>query len=104
MMDLAKIRPLHDRILVRKIAEELGRKQPQRVILSQAEAATVEGEKTVFRGKVIAVGPGKFKKDGTRRKMDVKPGDIIWFGEHNDFEREGLVMLTEADVRGVEKN
>ena len=91
------IRPLHDRLVVKREAEE--RKSPGGIVIP--DTAT---EKPTF-GKVIAVGKGKSLEDGKTRPLDVKVGDKILFGKYSGTEvkmaGEELVVMREEDVMAV---
>jgi chaperonin GroES len=88
-MDMAKVRPLHDRIIVQRI-EESEQKIGGIIIPDTAKEKPQQG-------KVIAVGDGKFKEDGTRQPLDDKAGDTILFGKYSGQEikidgEENLIM------------
>jgi chaperonin GroES len=92
-----KIRPLHDRILVRRITEQ----ETVRggiIITDTAKEKPQEGE-------VIAVGNGKLLENGTRVALDVKEGDRILFGKYSGAEvkvdGEEFLILREEEVLGV---
>jgi len=91
------IRPLHDRLVVRREVEE--RKSPGGIVIP--DTAT---EKPTF-GKVIAVGTGKILDNGDLRALDVKVGDKILFGKYSGTEvkvaGEELVVMREEDVMAV---
>jgi len=91
------IRPLHDRLIVKRQAEE--RKSPGGIVIP--DTAT---EKPIF-GKVIAVGKGKVLESGEARPPDVKTGDKILFGKYSGTEvkvdGEELVVMREEDVMAV---
>jgi chaperonin GroES len=91
------IRPLHDRLIVKREAEE--RKSPGGIVIP--DTAT---EKPVF-GKVISVGKGKVLENGEVRALDVKTGDKILFGKYSGTEvkvdGEELVVMREEDVMAV---
>ncbi len=91
------IRPLHDRLIVKREAEE--RKSPGGIFIP--DTAT---EKPTF-GKVIAVGKGKVLENGEVRAPDVKAGDKILFGKYSGTEvkvdGEELVVMREEDVMAV---
>src|SRR5579864_5574710 len=91
------IRPLHDRVVVKREAEE--RKSPGGIVIP--DTAT---EKPTF-GKVIAVGKGKSLENGEIRPLDVKVGDKILFGKYSGTEvkmvGEELVVMREEDVMAV---
>ena len=90
------IRPLQDRILVKRVKEEEKTKGGI-IIPDTAKEKPVEG-------KVIAVGNGKYE-DGKLRKPDVKPGDRILFGKYSGTEvkidGEEHLILREDDILGV---
>ena len=92
-----KIRPLQDRILVKRVQEE-ERTKGGIIIPDSAKEKPVEGE-------VIAVGNGKVQEDGTVRKLDVKAGDRILFGKYSGTEvkldGEEHLILREDDILGV---
>ena len=92
-----KIRPLHDRILVKRMEEE--RTSAGGIVIPDTAA-----EKPV-RGKVIAVGKGKLLESGELRPLAVKTGDHILFGKYSGTEvkvaGEELVVMREDDVMGV---
>jgi chaperonin GroES len=91
------IRPLHDRLLVKREAEE--RRSPGGIVIP--DTAT---EKPIF-GKVIAVGKGKILENGQVRALDIKVGDKILFGKYSgtDVKVDGdeLVVMREEDVMAV---
>ena len=91
------IRPLHDRLVVKREAEE--RKSPGGIVIP--DNAT---EKPVV-GKVIAVGKGKILESGELRSLDVRVGDKVLFGKYSGTEvkvdGEELVVMREEDVMGV---
>ena len=92
-----KIRPLHDRVLVKRIAEQQKTKGGI-IIPDTAREKPIEG-------KVIAVGNGKILEDGTVRKMAVKKGDRVLFGKYNGtevkVEGEDALILREDDILGI---
>ena len=91
------IRPLHDRVIVKREAEE--RKSPGGIVIP--DTAT---EKPIL-GKVIAVGQGKILENGHVRPLDVKVGDKVLFGKYSGTEvkmaGEELVVMREEDLMGV---
>jgi chaperonin GroES len=92
-----KFRPLHDRVLVRRIeAEEKTRGGI--IIPDTAKEKPQEGE-------VIAVGPGTLNDKGELRPLDVKPGDRILFGKWSGTEvkldGEELLIMKESDIMGI---
>jgi len=92
-----KIRPLHDRILVKRI-EEQEVKKGGIIIPDTAKEKPQEG-------KVIAAGNGKVGDDGKRVPLDVKAGDRILFGKYSGsevkVEDEEYLILREEDVLGI---
>jgi chaperonin GroES len=92
-----KIRPLHDRVIVKREEEE--RKSSGGIIIP--DTAT---EKPVF-GKVVAVGKGKILENGEIRPLDLKVGDKILFGKYSGTEvkmdGDELVVMREEDVMAV---
>ena len=91
------IRPLHDRVVVKREAEE--RKSPGGIVIPDTA-----NEKPTF-GKVIAVGKGKVLDDGQTRAPDVKVGDRVLFGKYSGTEvkvdNEDLVVMREDDVMAI---
>jgi chaperonin GroES len=84
-----KVRPLHDRIIVERIDE--GEQKIGGIIIPDTAKEKPQ------QGKVIAVGQGKVKDDGTRQPLDVKAGDTILFGKYSGQEikidgEENLIM------------
>ncbi len=92
-----KIRPLHDRVIIRRMEEE--RKSAGGIVIPDSAA-----EKPV-RGEVIAVGKGKILENGEVRTLAVKPGDRVLFGKYSGteikVEGEDLLVMREEDVIGV---
>ncbi len=92
-----KFRPLHDRVVVKRLAEDT--KTAGGIIIP--DSAT---EKPM-QGEVISVGPGARDEDGERIPADVKAGDIIlfgkWSGTEVKIEGEELLIMKESDIMGV---
>jgi chaperonin GroES len=92
-----KIRPLHDRVIVKSLEED--RTSPGGIVIPDTAA-----EKPV-QGKIVAVGKGKILEDGSVRALDVKVGDKILFGKYSGtevkLEGEELVVMREEDVMAV---
>ncbi|MGH8199906.1 MAG: co-chaperone GroES [Steroidobacteraceae bacterium] len=92
-----KIRPLHDRVIVKRLEEE--RTSPGGIVIPDTAA-----EKPI-RGKIVAVGNGKILEDGKVRPLDIKVGDKILFGKYSGTEvkvdGEELVVMREEDVMAV---
>ena len=91
------LRPLHDRVIVKRLEEE--KKSAGGIIIPDNAA-----EKPV-RGEVIAVGPGKKSDDGKVIAMDVKKGDVILFGKYSGSEvkvdGQDLLVMREDDIMAV---
>ncbi|MDD2814344.1 MAG: hypothetical protein RL368_1579 [Pseudomonadota bacterium] len=91
------IRPLHDRVIVKRVEEE--RKTASGIVIP--DSAT---EKPV-RGKIIAVGKGKILENGEVRPLDVKVGDIVLFGKYSGseikFDGEELLVMREEDLVAI---
>ena len=96
-MAKTKFRPLHDRVVVRRVESEEKTKGGI-IIPDTAKEKPQEGE-------VIAAGTGTIKDDGTVRPLDVKAGDRILFGKWSGTEvkidGEDLLIMKETDVMGV---
>jgi chaperonin GroES len=92
-----KFRPLGDRVVVRRVAED--QKTPGGIIIPEtAQEKPQEGE-------IIAVGPGALDDNGKRVAPEVKPGDLILFGKWSGTEvkidGEELLIMKESDIMGV---
>ncbi len=92
-----KIRPLHDRVIVRRVEEEL---TSAGGIVLPGSAAEKPSE-----GEVLAVGTGKLLENGDVRAVDVKVGDKVLFGKYSGSEvkvdGEELLVMREEDIMGV---
>ena len=92
-----KIRPLHDRIVVKRMEEE--KKTPGGIVIPDSAA-----EKPIT-GEVIAVGNGKKLENGEVRALDVKPGHKVLFGKYSGTEvkldGEDFLVMREDDIMGV---
>lgn len=94
-----KYRPLRDQVLIQRQKAE----QTTTGGLIIPEAHQTKSR----RGKVLAVGPGRFKKGSTDRiPVDLKPGDVVLFQGHSSVRGEvskgdGLLMIQESDVHAV---
>ncbi len=90
------IRPLHDRIVVQRTE---GEQQVGGIIIPDSAKEKPQ------QGKVIAAGNGKFKDDGKRVPLDVKPGDSILFGKYSGQEikldGDEYLIMREDDVLAV---
>ena len=92
-----KFRPLHDRLLVRRVEQE-AKTTGGIIIPDTAQEKPMEGE-------VVAVGPGARGEDGKVHPLDVKSGDRVLFGKWSGTEvkidGEELMIMKEADVMGI---
>jgi chaperonin GroES len=92
-----QFRPLHDRVLIRRVEQE--EKTAGGIIIPDtAKEKPMEGE-------VIAAGPGARGEDGKLQPLDVKPGDRVLFGKWSGTEvrldGEELIIMKESDIMGV---
>ena len=92
-----RVRPLQDRVIVRRVEEQEQKSAGGIIIPDTAKEKPQEG-------KVVAVGPGK-KEDGKVRSLDVKAGDRVLFGKYAGTEikldGEEHLILREEDILGV---
>ena len=92
-----KIRPLHDRVVVKRVEEE--RKTPGGIVIPDNAAEKPD------QGEVLAVGNGKILEDGKLRPLDVKVGDRILFGKYSGstvkMEGEEYLVMREDDIMGI---
>src|SRR5579862_4701161 len=91
------LRPLHDRVIVRRLTE--GEQKSGRIIIPDSAKEKPQ------RGEVIAAGAGKIKKDGGRVPLDIKAGDMILFGKYTSQEvkldGEEYLIMREDEVLAV---
>ena len=91
------IRPLHDRVIIKRMEEE--RTSPGGIVIPDSAA-----EKPI-RGEVIAAGNGKIMENGDVRPLDVKIGDKVLFGKYSGTEvkvnGEDLLVMREEDIVAV---
>src|SRR3954467_5783477 len=91
------VRPLHDRVLVRRAAEES--KTAGGIIIPDTAKEKPQ------RGEIVAAGKGRITEDGKITPLDVKVGDRILFGKYSGTELklngEELVMMREEDILGI---
>ena len=91
------IKPLHDRVIVRRI-EEGEQIRGGIIIPDTAKEKPQEGE-------VVAAGEGKYKDDGTRQPLDVRKGDRVLFGKYSGSEikidGEELLIMREDEILGI---
>jgi chaperonin GroES len=92
------IKPLHDRVIVRRIDDSTNQTAGGLFIPDSAKEKPQEGE-------VIAAGAGKYKEDGTRQTLDVKEGDRVLFGKYSGSEikidGEELLIMREDEILGI---
>ena len=92
------IKPLHDRVIVRRIEDNVNQTAGGLFIPDSAKEKPQEGE-------VIAAGDGKYREDGTRQTLDVKTGDRILFGKYSGSEikidGEELLIMREDEILGI---
>jgi chaperonin GroES len=92
-----KIRPLHDRVIIRRLEEE--RTSPGGIVIPDTAA-----EKPM-KGTVIAVGSGRLTEKGEVRPLDIKKGDTVLFGKYSGTEvkvdGEDLLVMREDDIMAV---
>ncbi len=92
-----KIRPLHDRVIVKRLEEE--RKSAGGILIPDNAAEKPD------QGEVIAIGTGKILEDGKNRPLDVKVGDRILFGKYSGtsvkIEGTEYLVMREEDIMGV---
>lgn len=93
-----KFRPLHDRVLLKRIEQE-GKTAGGIIIPDTAKEKPMEAE-------VIAVGPGPYNEDGDERiKLDVKEGDRVliskWAGTEISVDGQELLVVKESDIMGI---
>jgi chaperonin GroES len=92
-----KFRPLHDRVLVRRLESE-DKTAGGIIIPDTAKEKPMEGE-------IVAVGPGARNEQGVLSPLDVKPGDRVLFGKWSGTEvkvdGQELLIMKESDIMGV---
>jgi len=92
-----QVRPLHDRVLVKRFNEE-ERSKGGIIIPDTAKEKPVQGE-------IIAVGHGRVSEDGKIRPLDVKKGDRVLFGKYAGTEikidGDEFLMMREEDILGI---
>ena len=92
-----KIRPLHDRVIVKRLDEE--RKTASGIVIPDAAAEKPD------QGQVISVGPGKRDDNGKQITLDVKVGDQVLFGKYAGqtvkVDGEELLVMREEDIMGI---
>ncbi len=92
-----KIRPLHDRVIVKRLEEE--RKTASGIVIPDTAAEKPD------QGEIIAIGNGKVLEDGSIRKLDVKVGDKVLFGKYSGqavkVDGVELLVMREEDIMGI---
>ena len=92
------IKPLHDRVIVRRLDESSNQTAGGLFIPDSAKEKPQEGE-------VIAAGDGKYKENGERQTLDVKAGDRVLFGKYSGSEikidGEELLIMREDEILGI---
>jgi chaperonin GroES len=96
-MSMTKIRPLHDRVVVKRLEQE--QKSAGGIVIPDNAAEKPD------QGEVVAVGNGKILEDGKVRPLDVKVGDRILFGKYSGqsvkVEGTEYLVMREDDIMGV---
>jgi chaperonin GroES len=97
MEELMKIKPLHDRVVVRRVDEE--ERTPGGILIPDT------AKEQPMQGEVLAVGPGARDESGKRIVPDVKVGDTIlfgtWSGTAAKMDGEALLIMQESDIMGI---
>jgi chaperonin GroES len=92
-----KIRPLHDRVIVKRLEDE--RKTASGIVIPDTAAEKPD------QGEILAVGKGKILENGEVRQLDVKVGDRVLFGKYSGqtvkVDGEELLVMREEDIMGV---
>jgi chaperonin GroES len=92
-----KIRPLHDRVIVKRLEEV--RTTASGIVIPDTAAEKPD------QGEIIAIGNGKVLEDGSVRKLEVKVGDKVLFGKYSGqavkVDGDELLVMREEDVMGV---
>ena len=92
-----KLRPLHDRVIVKRLEEE--RKTASGIVIPDTAAEKPD------QGEIVAVGKGKKDEQGKVIALDVKPGDKVLFGKYSGqtvkVKGEELLVMREEDIMGV---
>ena len=91
------LRPLHDRVIVKRLDQET--KTASGIVLPEAAAEKPD------QGEVLAIGNGKILEDGKVRPLDVKVGDRVLFGKYSGqavkVEGEDLLVMREEDIMAI---
>jgi chaperonin GroES len=91
------LRPLHDRVIVKRLDQET--KTASGIVLPEAAAEKPD------QGKVLAVGNGKILEDGKVRALDVKVGDLVLFGKYSGqtvkVDGDEVLVMREEDIMAI---
>ena len=99
------IRPLHDRVVVKRLEEEL--KTASGIIIPDSAALMkiIYGASPADQGEIISVGRGKAGDDGKIRALEVKVGDKVLFGKYSGqavkIKGEEILVMREEDIMGI---
>ena len=92
------VKPLHDRVLVKRVEEKGEQKVGGIIIPDSAKEKPLQAD-------VVAVGPGEYDDNGKRKALDVKVGDVVligkWSGTEVKIDGEELLIMKESDIMGV---
>ncbi len=92
-----KLRPLHDRVIVKRLEEE--KKTASGIVIPDSAAEKPD------QGEVLAIGTGKVGDDGKVRALDVKVGDRVLFGKYSGstvkIDGDELLVMREEDIMAV---
>ena len=92
-----KLRPLHDRVIIKRLEEE--RKTASGIVIPDTAAEKPD------QGEVLAVGPGKKNEDGKLVPVDVKVGDKVLFGKYSGttvrVEGDEILVMREEDIMAI---
>jgi|TARA_Y100000588_G_scaffold243932_1_gene258129 chaperonin GroES len=92
-----KIRPLHDRLVVRRLEED--------TVSAGGIVLPDSASEKPSQGEILAAGPGKIADNGDVQKLDVKVGDKVIFGQYGGstvkIDGEELLILSESEIFGV---
>ena len=93
-----KIRPLHDRVIVKRLEEE--RTTASGIVIPDSASAEKPDQ-----GTILSIGNGKVLEDGTVRPLDVKVGDKVLFGKYAGqsvkVDGDELLVMREEDIMGI---
>jgi chaperonin GroES len=93
-----KIRPLHDRVIVKRLEEE--RTTASGIVIPESASAEKPDQ-----GTIVAIGNGKILEDGSVKPLDVKVGDKVLFGKYAGqsvkVDGEEILVMKEEDIMGI---